>query len=76
MEFLCDSPYHCFLSLISIGLRDGNGLGSQGDNESYHKSTDYYPRFLFDISFYMIITLVMTNMIYGILVDSFADLRD
>ena len=59
-----------------LGLRDGAGLGAYGDNESYYKSSDYYPRLMFDMSFFFIVTLVMLNMIYGVIIDTFADLRD
>lgn len=75
-ETLCDSPLHCFLSLIYIGLRDGNGLGAFGDNESYYKSQDYFPRFMYDFTFFIIITLVMLNIINGVIIDTFAELRD
>ena len=27
-EILCDTPYHCFISLVYLGLRDGAGLGA------------------------------------------------
>jgi hypothetical protein len=75
-EILCDTPLHCFLSLVYLGLRDGAGLGAYGDNESYYKSADYYPRFIFDFSFFLIVTLIMLNIIYGIIIDTFAELRD
>ena len=76
MENLCDTPWHCFLSLVNFGLREGTGLGTYGDQESYYKSPDYYPRFVFDLSFFILVTLIMLNIIHGIIIDAFADLRD
>ncbi|CAD8200520.1 unnamed protein product [Paramecium octaurelia] len=75
-ELLCDTPAHCFISLVYFGLREGSGLAAHGDIESYHKSSDYYPRFLFDFSFFIIVTLIMINIINGIIIDTFAELRD
>lgn len=70
--------YIIFYSIILnfLFLKTNKIFKKKGDNESYHKSTDYYPRFIFDFSFYLIVTLIMTNMIYGVVVDSFAELRD
>jgi len=31
---------------------------------------------MFDFSFFLIITLVMLNIIHGIIIDTFAELRD
>lgn len=75
-ELLCDTPAHCFISLVYFGLREGSGLAAHGDIESYHKSSDYYPRFIFDFSFFIIVTLIMINIINGIIIDTFAELRD
>ena len=75
-EYLCDTPAHCFISLMYFGLREGSGLAAHGDIESYHQSSDFFPRFAFDFSFFMIVTLIMINIINGIIIDTFAELRD
>ncbi len=56
-ELLCDTPYHCFISLLLYGLRDDNGIGAFGYNMSIMNSNyDFYTNFLFEFSFFLIIT--------------------
>ena len=37
---------------------------------------DYYGRFAYDLTFYLLINVLWLNIIFGIIVDSFAELRD
>lgn len=56
-EYLCDTPYHCLISLILYGLREGNGIGTFGYNLSISSSNyDFFTTFLFDFSFFIIIS--------------------
>jgi hypothetical protein len=36
----------------------------------------YWVRFFFDVSFFALITVIFLNIIFGIIVDTFAELRD
>ncbi|KAL4464407.1 hypothetical protein ABPG72_010894 [Tetrahymena utriculariae] len=76
-EQLCDTPYHCLISLVLYGLREDNGIGTFGYNMSFANSNyDFYTTFIFDFSFFIIISQIMLNVISGIIIDAFADLRD
>lgn len=61
--------------MIIKGLREDTGLDSFGYNESFRSGT-YEETFMFDFSFFLIITLIMLNIINGIIIDAFAVLRD
>ena len=36
----------------------------------------YYVRYGFDLSFFMVINIILMNLFFGIIIDSFADKRD
>ena len=44
--------------------------------ESYSNKTKYYVRFIYDVSCFMIINITLMNIIFGIIIDTFAELRD
>lgn len=76
-EQICDTPYHCLISLILYGMREGNGISTFGYNLSItHSNYEFFMTFLFDFSFFIIISQIMLNVISGIIIDAFADLRD
>lgn len=69
----CMSLLHCYFSTMNYGLRLGGGIG-----EAMTTSMEEYNRpnliikFFFDMSFFLIITTVLLNVVFGIILDSFA----
>lgn len=63
---------HCFLNLAYNGIRAGSGLGFAAKPNS---DPTYWSDFLVEWMFYFFIMLVMLNLINGIVVDTFQDLR-
>jgi inositol 1,4,5-triphosphate receptor type 3 len=76
-DSLCMSLLHCFLSTLNYGLRFGGGIGELGTTttESWNAS-NYYIKFFFDIAFFLLITTIILNVVFGIIIDSFAQLRE
>ena len=72
---MCSSSLQCLLFNIDFGLR---GLIPEVlGNVSYKMSTGYfYLKFIYSIVFYILVILVLGNIFLGIIVDTFADLRD
>jgi len=75
---LCHSLFHCFISTLNFGLRAGGGIGDALPSNSYFNESKevYYLRALNDLSFMMIIIVLFFNIIFGIIIDTFAGLRD
>ena len=64
------------MTLLSYGVRSGGGIGDILVKLSFKNNVSaYLARFFFDILFHIIIILIMTNLIFGIIVDSFAAFR-
>jgi inositol 1,4,5-triphosphate receptor type 1 len=66
------------MSTLNFGLRNGGGIGdSLPSNSWYNDSKEVYLlRSINDLSFMMIIILLFFNIIFGIIIDTFAGLRD
>lgn len=74
-ELSCDSLWDCFVASCIIGVRvDGGGLGIALANPALEQ-TLYYPRILLDLIYFAIVVLVIRNIIGGVIVDAFGDMR-
>ena len=62
---------------MDYGIRSGGGIGDQIPKISFINSPGYFiSGFFYNITFHIIIIWMMTNMFFGIIVDTFADLRE
>jgi hypothetical protein len=72
---MCNTIFSCFAYSLNLGLRNGGGMG-----DSMQLMTLDDPKFagkqVFDISYFMLINIVSLNIIFGIIIDTFAELRD
>jgi len=77
-DILCRGLFHCYISTLNFGLRAGGGIGDILPSNSYFNESKevYYLRALNDLSFFMIIITLFFNIIFGIIIDTFASLRD
>jgi len=60
---------------INLGLRNGGGIG---DSMQLMELSDpkFFWKLIFDLSYFMLINIVSLNIIFGIIIDTFAELRD
>jgi len=72
------SLMHCFWSTFNYGLRTGGGMGEflPAQTRSDFNMQAYYIRFIFDVSFFLIVITILLNVIFGIIIDTFAQLRE
>lgn len=71
----CDSLFNCVASTFFFGVRAGGGVGDV-IYPAFLTQVDYWLRLFFDISFFIIVIIILLNIIFGIIVDTFAQLRD
>ncbi|KAJ3216217.1 hypothetical protein HDU67_009791 [Dinochytrium kinnereticum] len=71
----CGSLIECFITVLSYGLRAGGGVGDllsvpvpQGES--------YTARIFLDLSFFLIVIVFLLNVIFGIIFDTFGQLRE
>ncbi|RZK01728.1 MAG: ion transporter [Flavobacterium sp.] len=75
---LCHDAYSCFLASLNLGLRSGGGIADALQKLKYDEDNKvaYLVNTLFDLSFYIIIVTLLLNLIFGMIIDAFGDLRD
>ena len=73
-ERSCDSLWMCIVTTLNQGLRNGGGIG---DVLRPIASSDYtFPlRLAYDMMFFFVVIILVLNLIFGVIVDTFADLR-
>src|SRR5437870_5562232 len=71
---MCMSFSHCFMTMLNYGIRSG-GIGDFGSVKSLDDAF-YWSHFILSWIFYFIVILIMLNIINGIIIDTFQDLRE
>ena len=70
-----DSLWDCFVASCIVGVRYDDGGLSIAMSNAYLDEELYYPRILFDLLYFSIVVLVIPNIITGVIVDAFGDMR-
>jgi len=67
----------CFLNYLDLGLRSGGGIGDVAPRISYKydDKKKYYQKLLLDIIFSILVNLILGNIFFGVIVDTFNDMR-
>ena len=69
----CATFNECFLSIVTDGIRGGSGMGFRTKKMD---EPQFFSEFFFEWIFFFIIMLVLLNIINGIIVDTFQELRE
>ncbi|XP_047489023.1 inositol 1,4,5-trisphosphate receptor-like isoform X3 [Penaeus chinensis] len=73
-ENACSSLLMCIVTTLNHGLRSGGGIGDilrpPSTAENY-----FVPRVIYDLLFFFIVIIIVLNLIFGVIIDTFADLR-
>jgi hypothetical protein len=76
-EPFCHSSLQCLLVLINYGTRSGGGIADNIPVVSFKNDINMFiSRFFYDMTFYILIIMIMANITFGLIVDSFGGLRD
>lgn len=73
---VCSNYFSCFMNGINLGLRGNGGLSDFLRFEPNNKRDRYAGRLIFDIVYFIIVSLILLGIFFGIIVDSFKALRD
>jgi hypothetical protein len=72
----CDGLLECYLSVINVGLRSGGGLGDALGAPAKDDMFTFWVRMAFDFLFFIAISVIMLQVIFGIILDAFGGMRD
>lgn len=70
----CGDLWNCFFSTLNIGVRSGGGIGDGIRSPLLDEA--YGSRVLFDLLFFIVVIIILINIIFGIILDNFSQLRD
>lgn len=71
---MCTSLFSCFLNALNEGLRSGD-IGSFMDPATPDDTAGYFFRFFYQLFFWIIVITILLNVIFGIIIDTFGELR-
>ena len=76
-ENQCMNVFQCFMTMFSLGPRSSGGIGDMMRRESYEQGNRkyYYVRFFFDVTCFLVINIIIMNIIFGIIIDTFSEMR-
>nr|XP_037876698.1 inositol 1,4,5-trisphosphate receptor isoform X5 [Bombyx mori] len=73
-ERSCDSLLMCIVTTLNQGLRNGGGIG-----DILRAPASFEPLFVarvvYDLLFFFVVIIIVLNLIFGVIIDTFADLR-
>jgi len=72
----CNTMLHCSLVMLNFGLRNGGGLADYTYDDSIGPTNELGPRYMTDTIYFFMIGIVMLNIVFGIIIDTFSELRD
>ncbi|EGR27925.1 MIR domain protein [Ichthyophthirius multifiliis] len=74
----CESTFICLLTAFDRSFKSDGGLGGYLNHENQEDlSTSYFlGRFFFDNIFMILLMVIMLNIVAGIIIDQFGELRD
>lgn len=71
----CQTLLNCVTVVLYNGVRAGGGIGDWLSQPTITDSL-YGARQVYDISFFIIVIIILLNIIFGIIIDTFGELRD
>ncbi|TMS38968.1 hypothetical protein L596_005580 [Steinernema carpocapsae] len=70
----CQTLWMCIITTLNWGLRNGGGIGDVlrqvGPTEPL-----FMWRIIYDLSFFIVLIIIVLNLIFGVIIDTFGDLR-
>uniref|UniRef100_A0A674EVK4 Inositol 1,4,5-trisphosphate receptor n=1 Tax=Salmo trutta TaxID=8032 RepID=A0A674EVK4_SALTR len=73
-ERVCDTLLMCIVTVLNQGLRNGGGVGDVLRKPSKDDPL-FVARVVYDLLFFFIVIIIVLNLIFGVIIDTFADLR-
>jgi hypothetical protein len=75
-ENVCEDLISCAIFHFDTGVRSGGGIGDSLNMETISNLYDYSLRYVGDLMFFICVILLVLNMINGIIITTFSQLRE
>eukprot|EP01063_Lacrimia_lanifica_P013401 TRINITY_DN2003_c2_g3_i1.p1 TRINITY_DN2003_c2_g3~~TRINITY_DN2003_c2_g3_i1.p1 ORF type:complete len:3278 (+),score=1090.44 TRINITY_DN2003_c2_g3_i1:148-9834(+) len=71
---VCQELWSCFVFNLAYGIRSGGGIGDHMTDPPVG-AANYGEQMLFELLFFVMVIVILLNIIFGIIIDTFAELR-
>ena len=71
-----DGIITCYFALLNTGFTNGMGIGGMLSVETIDKGARYFGYVFFDLMFFITVNCISLNLVFGIIVDTFGELRE
>ena len=75
-ENFCQTLLECSINFFNHGVRAGGGIGDIIEQKSFDVMSLYLLRWVSDLVFYITVILLLLNMINGVIVSTFSQIRE
>lgn len=77
-ERICTSMLQCFIITLDYGPRSAGGIGDRTVTPSYesHTRLRWWSKVVWEFLFFIVINVIFMNLLLGIIIETFAALRD
>jgi hypothetical protein len=76
-ENQCQTMMMCFMTVLDYGMIYGGGIGDYSEPISYRDTPDkYLVKLGHDMAFLILVKFILFNILFGIIIDTFAQLRE
>ncbi len=75
-ENFCQNLLECTINFFNHGVRAGGGIGDIIEQKSFDVMSLYLLRWVSDLVFYITVILLLLNMINGVIVSTFSQIRE
>jgi hypothetical protein len=77
-DSVCRTEWSCFVGYLNWGVRNGGGIGDALFEWSSltHGSNWFWYNVLFSFIFFAVITITLLSIIFGIIIDTFGEMRE
>jgi hypothetical protein len=76
---MCETMIGCFGYALDFGLRNGGGLADSHDTVGFERrygGLNFWMKILFNLGYFILISKFVLDIIFGIIIDSFTEMRD
>ncbi|EGZ27123.1 hypothetical protein PHYSODRAFT_308549 [Phytophthora sojae] len=73
--YTCQRLFQCFLVSLDQGLKSDGGLGSYLRQLPLGSTAHSYGRLAFDVLYNILLVVLLLNLVFGVIIDTFASLR-
>lgn len=73
---ICKTLFECWITYFNHGVRSGGGIGDLLGAKPFQEQGIYWLRFTNDMLFFITVILLLLNMINGVIVSTFSQIRE